>query len=115
MISNERLTDMRESNASFVSDVELAEMAKELMALRRYHSYTFEEDSRPLYTTPPVPALVPIELPSAFTPSVIALGPSPVSGMRLDHTGGWLNKARVIAAIRAAGYEVATVPAEEKK
>ncbi len=66
-------------------------------------------------TTPPVAALVPIELPSAFTPSVIALGPSPVSGMRLDHTGGWLNKARVIAAIRTAGYEVANAPAEGKK
>ena len=58
------------------------------------------------YSAPPVPVMQAVELPSAFTPTITALGPSPISGMRLDHTGGWLNKARVIAAIRAAGGEV---------
>lgn len=60
----------------------------------------------PLYTAPPVPALKLIELPSAFTPCISVVGPSPISAMRLDHMGGWLNKVRVISAIRTAGYEV---------
>ena len=67
-----------------------------------------------LYTAPPAAALRPIELPSAFTPAVTSFGPSPASSMRLDHMGGWLNKARVIAAIREAGYEVNATGPEEK-
>ena len=68
-----------------------------------------------LYTAPPAAALRPIELPSAFTPAVTSFGPSPASSMRLDHMGGWLNKARVIAAIREAGYEVNATGPDEKQ
>lgn len=48
----------------------------------------------------------PVKLPVAFTPFISVVSPSPISAMRQDHMGNWLNKARVIALLREHGVQV---------
>lgn len=71
----------------------------------------------PVYTTPPVAALTaqPVKLPQSFSPELSVFGADARCVMRADKKGRWVNRAAVELAIRAAGYEFTTAPAEEKK